>query len=424
MQLYEKYRAAVMLLEFRIKNFRSFKNETILSLVASSDRTLKETNVTPTGIRPLPGVVNTAGIYGANASGKSNLVRAMQLLRGIVADSATLKPEQTFNVQPFRLDSVSKNEPCEFEISFITKSVRYQYAFSVTAQRVVYEKLVAYRTAKPQLWFERIFNVDTNRHEYTFGPNLLGQKNTWESATKENSLFLSTAVQLNSEQLRDVFDWITKIVVIENGGVPSTDLTISYIKGNSKREINNFLIEADFGISDVEIESQKGFKQSFNIDIATGKIENSRQEADIFVPIFSHRGKDVLEKFGLGDESEGTRKIFALAGPLFDIIKAGRLIVIDELDRSLHTLLVQRLIGMFQNPNINSAGAQLIFTTHDTALLSSELFRRDQVWFTEKNSRQESTLYPLTEFAPRKHEALERGYLSGRYGAVPILESN
>ncbi len=411
-----------MLIEFRVKNFRSFKAETVLSMVASGDKALRESNVLQTGIRSLPGLVRAAGLYGANASGKSNLVRAMQLLRGIVADSANLQPNQDINVQPFRLDERSKVEPCEFEISFLNKSTRYQFSFSLTPKRIVHEKLVAYRTAKPQLWYERSLKADESGYEYTFGKALLGQKSTWESATKSNSLFLSTAVQLNSDQLRDPFDWLTSMFVIENGGVPPPGHTISYIQQNSQREITNFLAEADFGISDVEIRSQKGVMQSLKIDIATGKMNNSQEETDFHVPVFSHRVREHLEKFDFGDESEGTRKVFALAGPLLETIKNGRVVIIDELDRSLHTLLVRRLINMFQEPALNSAGAQIIFTTHDTALLSADLLRRDQLWFTEKNSDQESILYPLTEFAPRKHEALENGYLSGRYGAIPILE--
>ncbi len=164
--------------------------------------------------------------------------------------------------------------------------------------------------------------------------------------------------------------------------------------------------------------------QAFNMDLATSELKNTREERDIYMPTFRHVTQNGSAIFELGDESEGTQKLFALAGPLLDIFKNGHVLVVDELDRSLHTLLVRQLVTMFQDPERNMHGAQLIFTTHDTILLDSDLLRRDQIWFTEKDSHQASIVFPLTEFTPRKNEAFGRGYLSGRYGAIPILKEH
>jgi AAA15 family ATPase/GTPase len=165
----------------------------------------------------------------------------------------------------------------------------------------------------------------------------------------------------------------------------------------------------------------KGFRQSFNIDPSKGMADSKFEEAEILMPRFTHKTSEISAEFEFVDESQGTQKLFSLAGLLFEIIEKGSILVIDELDRSFHPLLVRKIIETFQNPSINRLGAQLIFTTHDIAQLDSTLLRRDQVWFTEKRRDQSSQLVPLTEFSPRKGEALERGYLEGRYGGVPIL---
>ena len=419
-----------MLIQFRVRNFRSLRDNNTLSLVASSDKALKETNVTEVGIRSLPGVLRTAGIYGANASGKSNLVRGMALMRAIVLQSASIQLGQSFNVQPFMLDTKSQHEPTEFEVTFMRDGTRYQFGFSLTPTRITSEWLIVYKTAQPQSWYTRELNKDLNEDEYKFGPHFQGQRQLWRSSTRPNALFLSTAIQLNNDQLKPIFDWFSKgLTVVENagfpvlGGVLPLDFTLNRVQENdSVREaITEFLASADFGISKIEITKEKGFQQAVTFD-ADGKITTSRQEKEVPVVKFFHSAPKGGATFSLADESEGTQRLFILAAPLFDILRDGSALFVDELDRSLHALLVRQLVSMFQDRDLNPAGAQLIFTTHDTSLLSADLLRRDQIWFMEKNEDQATSIYPLTEFSPRKNEALQRGYLIGRYGAVPILK--
>lgn len=417
-----------MLIEFRIKNFRSLRNEQVLSLVASKDKTLVDTHTLATGLTAAPALLRSAVVYGANASGKSNLIKALQYMRGVVIESATIiQPGQTYAVQPFRLDAQSASEPTEFEVTFILDGVRYQYGFAMTSQRIVSEHLLVYKAFKPQRWFERSFDAKTGRDVYEFGSGLKGPKNLWEGATRPNALFLSMAVQLNSEALRPVFDWFANgLVIFNEQAQPSPETSIQMLKQvEGRKQICDFLTAADMSIADIEVVTRKVPGQSVHFDLAAGKTEVRAEEVEEYQLRFSHVTAQGRAVFDLMDESNGTRNLLFLTGPVLDILKKGLTLVIDELDTSLHTLLVRELVRLFHRPEANTGGAQLIFTTHDTSLLDApDLFRRDQVWFVEKNQDQTSTLVALSEFSPRKNEALERGYLMGRYGAVPFLSDN
>jgi AAA15 family ATPase/GTPase len=414
-----------MLIEFRVKNYKSLRDEQVLSLVASKDKELLDSNTMKTGLRAAPSVLRSAVIYGANASGKSNVVKALQLMRGVVVESATiLQPGQPFNVQPFRLDEESAAAPTEFEITFVLEGVRYQYGFSLTTQRVVSEHLLVYKAFKPQRWFARSFDEEAGKDVYEFGPGLKGPKSVWEGATRPNALFLSMAVQLNSEQLRPVFDWFTEKLLIINEITPlDFQYSIHLLKEESIRKaILYFLSAADVSISDITIETRMVPGKTLKFDALTGKTEVSPEEVEHARVKFQHTTEKGSATFDLVDESNGTRNLLSLSGPVLDVLKRGVTFVVDELDTSLHTLIVRQLVRLFHLPEVNAKGAQLVFTTHDTSLLdATDLLRRDQIWFVEKKGDQASTLYGLSDFSPRKTEALERGYLTGRYGGVPFL---
>ena len=415
-----------MLIEFRVKNFRSLRDEQVLSLVASKDKTLQDTHTQATGISAAPAVLRSAVVYGANASGKSNLIKALQYMRGVVTESATaMQPSQTFAVQQFRLDAVSVGQPSEFEVTFLNDGVRYQYGFAMTTQRIVSEHLLVYKSFKPQHWFTRRFDADTSKDIYDFGPGLKGPKNLWEGATRPNALFLSMAVQLNSESLRPLFDWfLTHLGIFNEQAQLSPQMSIELLKkADGRKEICNFLSSADISIADIDVETRKVPGQAIHFDLMAGKTEVRSEEMEEHKVLFHHVTEQGKAVFDIMDESNGTRNLLFLAAPVLNILNKGLTLVIDELDNSLHTLLVRELVRLFHRPEINTGGAQLIFTTHDTSLLDApNLFRRDQVWFVEKDRDQTSTLVSLSEFSPRKNEALERGYLMGRYGGVPFLD--
>lgn len=416
-----------MLVEFRVKNFRSLRDEQVLSLVASRDKSLQDTHTLATGLKAVPTLLRSAVVYGANAGGKSNLIKALQYMRAVVMESATvIQPGQTFAVQPFRLDTESASQPTEFELTFLRDGVRYQYGFAMTAQRIVSEHLLVYKAFKPQRWFDRHYDALTDKDIYEFGSGLKGQKNLWEGATRPNALFLSMAVQLNSESLRPVFDlFASRLIIFNEQAQLNPQISIQRLKQPAGRaEICHFLNAADISIADIDVVTRKVAAQAVHFDLVAGKTEVRDEEREESQLRFHHVTDSGQAVFELADESSGTRNLLFLSGPVLDIIEKGLILIVDELDTSLHTLLVRELVRLFHRADANNGGAQLIFTTHDASLLDApDLFRRDQVWFVEKDSDQASNLVGLSEFSPRKNEALERGYLMGRYGGVPFFRS-
>jgi len=235
------------------------------------------------------------------------------------------------------------------------------------------------------------------------------------------------AVQLNSENLRPVFDWFAHNLVIYNEKSSlNPQISIQLLKKDEgKKQICDFLMTADISISDIEVVTNKVSGQSVHFDLVAGKTEVRTEEIEENRLRFTHVTNQGKAVFDIDDESNGTRILVFLAGPILSILANGQTLVIDELDTSLHTLLVRELVRLFHRPEVNKKGAQLIFTTHDTSLLDApDLFRRDQIWLFEKDIDQASSLVALAEFSPRKNEALGKGYLIGRYGGIPFLRQN
>jgi len=412
-----------MLVEFRVKNFRSIRAEQRLSLVADKDSTYEESHLIETGNSAIPRLLKSAVVYGPNAGGKSNLINALAFMRTIVATSATqIREGQQFNCPAFKLDSKSKEQPSEFELTFINQGVRYQYGFSLTPERVIEEWLLVYKTAKPQMWFSRHFNAKSGKDEYDLGSHLTGQRALWQESTRSNALFLSKAVDLNSERLRPIFLWIVEgLIIFGAGSQPVFDFSVGYAQTEEgKVALLHFLNAADLSIADMTFENKKMKQFGFHLEDGKPPLQ-TLTEFEAPMPIFLHQAEEGTATFEIQDESTGTQRFFAFAGPILDVLKNGRVLIVDELDNSLHTLMIKFLISQFHSTNNNTQGAQLIFTTHDTSLLDHEIFRRDQIWLVKKDPAQATILYPLTDFSPRKKEALGRGYLMGRYGALPFL---
>lgn len=400
-----------MLLQFSVKNFRSFAEEQELSMLANKKTELLETNTFQEA--NMPRLLRSSVIYGPNAGGKSNFVKAMYFLQQYVIHSSTSYQEkQKIPVQPFRLKSSLKSKPSEFSIDFICDGIHFNYQLSINEDQIIKEELYAFPKNRSQTWFTRLWNFSEKKFDWYHGPELKGTNKAWIDMTRSNALYLSTAVQFNCKQLKPVFLWFKEqlVVFLKNNIIQETsfnpNLTFDLLKSPSTRNmILKFMECADLGIEDYKlIEEGNSHMKKVAVQSLHKMIDS---EKSIPFDLFA-------------DESDGTIRLFSQAGGWLKALREGLLLCVDELDLHLHPNIVRYLVELFQNSKINKKNAQLIFTTHDTSLLDRELFRRDQVWFIQKDKRQMSCLYSLLEFKPRKGEAIGKGYLQGRYGALPF----
>jgi uncharacterized protein len=415
-----------MLLRFRFSNFRSFHTEQELSLIAGpftdAPESVRHLDAIPEGVLPV------AAIYGANASGKTNVLRAIEFFSEAVTFShRQWKPDGGVPRSPFLGDEGSSQAPSEFEVDFLTGGIRYRYGFRVDSVVVLEEWLYAYPRGKKQTWLHR-----TQGKPISFGARMPGENRIIESLTRKNSLFLSAAAQNNHEALLPVYEWITDLVFLIGDRAKYRRLTAGfYMAPDFLADVARLVSVADLGISRLKLEEEKlpyrAVRPSYNkiaaVVESAGLIGPSNVEPPRTPMQISllHRLGDREVPFSTEQESHGTMAYLELLGPVVYALKIGALLCVDELDGSLHPLLSIELIRLFTNPSTNPRGAQLIFNTHDTNLLSSGVLRRDQIWFTEKKADGSSHLFPLSDFKPRRTENLENGYLQGRYGAIPFV---
>lgn len=414
-----------MLLEASVANHLSFANKQVFSLMANVGKEHEALNVAAVQAKRSYRVLKSALIYGANSSGKSNFLLSLATMRRLVLTSATIQRGDILRVNTFRLDASLRESPAEFEVQFIADGVRYQYGFSVTNRQIYDEWLFAFPKGQAQEWFQRVWDEDKQQHLWKFGNYLQGEKALWQRATRDNALFLSTAVQLNSQQLRPVFDWFNQTLkFIGIDGIDSR-FTAEKTQQGGKQKVLKFLRAADINLTDLSVESmplEETLPETMSQSLRDMILQNAEKKDFLTVKTqrLDNSGQPV--EFLLEEESDGTQRFFGLIGPWLDVLDKGLVLFVDELNNSLHTHLIRLLIQLFHNPETNPHNAQLIFTTHDTNQLSQDIFRRDQVWFCEKDEQQATKLYPLTDFSARKgRENLEMAYLSGRYGAIPFV---
>ncbi len=423
-----------MLLQFSIKNFKTFKDKATLSLIASNyDKdTREDENVymeEKFGIR----LLKSAVIFGANASGKTNLLGALAFMRSFVINSSKESQKgEKINVQPFRLNEETESEPSEFEVIFIVNKEQYRYGFEATQQKIISEWLYHKpKTKEIELFYREGNNFEIHERNFAKGGTIAKQ-----GFVRDNALLISVAAQFNEKTATIVIDWFKKTQTIsglhERG---YQGFTLNKIEDLAyKTKILELLKVADFGIQDIKIQKfdadnlPKGMPENIKETIAK-KFE--LKDIEFIDVLTTHKKYDSSKKvisnvnFLLDDdESSGTQKFFALSGPILDVIEKGRTLIVDELDSKLHPNLVCKMVSLFNSKEFNKKNAQLIFNSHDTNLLSSGLFRRDQIWFTNKNKYGEAKLYSLADFKSdevRKNEPYEDNYIKGKYGAVPFL---
>ncbi len=423
-----------MFIEFSVSNFKSIRERQTLSMVASSGRELASTNIfTPHG--NAPAVLRSAVIYGPNAAGKSNLLHAAAFLRSFVLTSAIGQEGQAIPVVPFAFSAATRAQPSAFDLMFMEDGVRYHYGVELTTERITKEWLVAYPNGKAQRWFEREFDQHSGIYLWNMGSRFRAdkaQRLLMQRSTRSNALFLSTSVQLNDDQLRPVFLWfVNKLAIVNSTQGMNWGLTLFSMQDPAQREMLDEIVRAgDVGIEALELKEEDlpvappGVQLQFQIPqgaLLTGGDSSLKQIRILAL----HRQIDsnVLLPFETSVESDGTQKLLQYAGGWIKALAEGATLLVDELDGSLHPMLTKFLVGLFHDAGRNRNGAQLVFTTHDTNLLDTTIFRRDQIWFTEKDEEAATKLYPLLDYSPRRDEVLERGYLRGRYGAIPFIGS-
>lgn len=425
-----------MIIQFKVANYRSIGAEQTLSFVAENARRHPDNLIPRDGYKLLKSVA----LFGANASGKSNFVKAIGAMQEFVRDSATRMNEgdPITAAEPFRLDPALRDAPSRFEVTFVTDGIVYVYGFAVNRKRVDSEWLTATRegTAAIVCEFRRTFSGTSGSQEWKFDGFKGADVNQIKDRTLENMLALSVGPQQKVEVLRPAYRYLReRIWTFDMSSERKTLLMetahLCQTSEGMRRGLSSLLYAADTGIEDIHIETapQGGFPDIGN-DMpehlqdfvkAAKKLVAATPTPRITAQRHDNSGNPVKFDFK-ADESQGTQRFFAIAGPILDALTDGALVVIGELDASMHPLLTRRLLELFQSPDANSSGAQMLFTTHDSSLLDQDLFRRDQIWLAEKCDGA-STFFSLADIRPpiRNTESFLRNYLTGRYGGTPHL---
>ena len=440
-----------MLILFSAENYRSIAEEQTLSMVASKQYD-KERSEERKAVREkklirdrLPGLVNvsylrTAAIYGSNASGKSTLINAMGIMKRMVNRSAELSGRADLPYEPFRFNSDYVEKPTTFFVSFLWGGVRYEYEFSFNGEMIVSESLYSYPKGQPRKIFTRIAGESGPEIEARFKVD-----KTIASLLNDDCLFLSFVYDhpnfVGYESVKDAGDFFENGLIVITGSLPGRkgySRTLRVIEGSEGTDyqrslISKMLHEADVGITGTEVRDQEypeemlkirdALRQTVNRlaqDAGSKAVLDSGKTSSKYV-VFTHGVGDGAREFDEYEESLGTRRLFSLSSFIAQAYETDATLIVDELDSSLHPLLALNIISLFQGDGTSEKRAQLVFTAHQVAFLMNDIFDRDQIWFTKKNGNGSTGLYPLSDYSPRKGEAIWRGYLLGRYDAIPAI---
>lgn len=420
-----------MILEFTLENYRSFYGKK--TLVLEADKALKECSDTNLFEYNKHTLLRSLALYGANSSGKSNLVSAMHTMARCVLLSVKLNDNEELEYDPFLLLK-GNDSPTMFEIVFLKGDYYYRYGFRYNLERIVDEWLFRKTTprSKEQMLFVR------NEEGICVDENNFPEGAGYEEKTNDNRLFLSLCQQLGGEISRQVISWFQSdfnvISGLNNQQYRAYSKLFFHKKESLSAEALDFFQKLRLGFNNILThEEDPNIPQDLPTELkAIFQRETQGKkniELDSVHNVYSEKGKVIgTINFSFEDrESSGTNKLFDLSGPIFETLYSGAVLVIDELDAKMHPLISQYIIELFNNPETNPKNAQLIFTTHDTHLLSQKILRRDQIWFTEKDAKEQTDLYSLMDIVlpdgtkPRNDANYERNYIAGRYGAIPYI---
>lgn len=398
-----------MLINFTVGNYRSFKDQKTLSMEATAITELKDSLIVDGKYKLLPSAV----LYGANSSGKSNFLKAIDKFRYLVTNSSKLNSTDKLEVTPFLLNKEKAEEPSFFEIELLIESVRYRYGFTVDNNRIFDEWLYAAQPGKREknLFIRTVEGIGISVN-FPEGKGL-------EEKTRDNALFLSTADSFNGTIAGKIVSKIDTIYIAS--GILHEKFAelnaLCHIRKDWEAGLNKFLKIFDLGFDSIEFPEDKALAK----EIKAYTIHNRYDDNGEIIDSVRLNMKD--------HESSGTNKLFDLASWVLSSLLYNTVLVIDELDSKLHPILTKYLINLFNDPETNKGKSQLIFATHDTNLLNTHTFRRDQIWFTEKDKTEATDLYSLVEFRDiegnkiRKDRSIEKDYINGRYGAIPYIKN-
>lgn len=423
-----------MLIQFSVENYRSIKEEQTLSLVRNDDEEMSD-NYFVSQAPATPMLLKTAVIYGANASGKSNVIKALDVMIGIIANSFNKKPNKPILTETFLFDSHYRKQPTVYDISFVVdlindqgelQKTRVDYGFVVDEHKVYEEWLSVYPKGREQNWFSREYKEEIADYEWKMSDYFKGEKTSWKKQTRTDQLFLSTAVHLNSEQLQPIYRALTSRMPVIRTDRISNEISKHLCKKSEKNKdiVIELLKAAGIVVDDIIFEKPNINLEDLPTNLPDEIINNIEEhiisEHETFFVYYDDERQ--AQKINLQDESDGTQKLFEFTGLILAVLHNGDTLIVDELNKSLHPDLVRFLVKLFNSP-INTKNAQLIFTTHETSVLRNNLLRRDQIWFCEKRNDRATILYPLTDFKPNtNYENVEEYYLHGKYGAKPIIQ--
>jgi len=395
-----------MIVEFTVGNFLSFNKKRTLGFEArGSVSELKNNFFTFEKQKLLRSVV----LYGANSSGKSNLIKAFDTMKDCVLLSVKLNETDELDYSPFLLSSDSENQPTFFEVVFISQNQMFRYGFEYSQTAIINEWLFEIKKSTK----EDVFFIRTDKGIAVSDKFVEGKGK--EESTNNNRLFISLVAQLGGKTANKILQWFADYSVIS--GISHTNYRIF--------SQNMFLNQS------------VGFEESLDLfqrlKLGFQNVQFVESDKKISLNTIHHKydkNGSVIDTISWNKdkyESEGTKKLIDFSGPIFDTLQNGKILIIDELDSKLHPLITMQIIKLFNSPETNPNNAQLLFTTHDTNLLTTDIFRRDQIWFTEKDEIEQTDLYSLDDFVfadgtkVRKDANLEKNYIAGRYGAIPYI---
>jgi uncharacterized protein len=418
-----------VLLGFKGRNVRSFRDQFEFSMLATAlaERDARRSVFWREGGQPID-VLPVAAIFGANASGKTNFLSAMNDMRILVLQSFRQAPSGGMPHRPFRLDPAYAEAPSMFEVDIVLEGVRHQYGFEFDRERVIEEWAIRYPRGRSALLFHR------HGDEVEFGSAERAKSRAVTELLRPNALFLSTAAQANHPILLPLYEWFNRNLLLAEADSRHARqaFTLQLLESEESRQrVLELLRAADLGITGAlkrELDPDTRERLQKVVRLLVGEeadADSQALEAIQDLMLLKHRGAAADIEFGPHEESLGTLVWFGLVGPVIDALARGAVFLADELDASLHPTLVAQVVRLFQDSETNPKRAQLIFNSHDITILgdttSDRLVGRDQIWFTEKDNDGATRLFPLTDLDPRKDEAIAKRYLAGRYGATPII---